>query len=177
MLRRQLRKQFAEEKHSIEEDIENFLNSVDVEGHSSNWNNFISKCKKQKSSDHDTNTNIVQHEQPTQLHELTAVSTLSATFICYLCERKFSSLEKQERHVAESAMHLKNLQLLQKEQNSWAVALFVDVNASLRQPIIPTFFIFCIIDSVQHLSFIYLTNQNQIGSELFLLDTLDGCTK
>ena len=118
MLRRQLRKQFAEEKHSIEEDIENFLNSVDVEGHSSNWNNFISKCKKQKSSDHDTNSNIEQHEQPTQLHDLTAVPTLSATFICYLCERKFSSLEKQERHVAESAMHLKNLQLLQKEQNS-----------------------------------------------------------
>lgn len=119
-----MRKQFAEEKHSIEEDIENFLNSVDVESHSNNWNSFISKSKKQKFSDQDTNTKIDEPAQdtgdnvPSCEAEASSQPQELATYICYLCERKFPSLEKQERHIAESALHLKNLQWLQKKQNS-----------------------------------------------------------
>ena len=127
-LRRQMRKQFAQEKHSVDEDIEHFLSSVNVESHSNDWNKFISKNKKLRSSEQDTShakgqpsgdaeVRIPNQEASSHSQELAPGVSSSTSFICYLCERKFASFEKQERHIAESALHLKNVQMMQKQQN------------------------------------------------------------
>ena len=116
ILKRRMKKRFEEDdKRSIDEEIEAFLSFVDIDSHSNDWNkfkgSFMNGSKKLKTINESTEklSDLEISKEPIQI----AVPN----YTCLVCRRVFASLEKQERHNAESALHSRNLELLSKEVN------------------------------------------------------------
>lgn len=125
IIKRRAKKQINEELRSVEEDIESFLRSTDVESHSSEWKRFQTNQINSKLSGKGSRGALISVDNA--IEECGQSSTVvrvvksnlpssQSLIFCYLCQRAFSSWSMLDKHNAGSALHAANLVKAKSEE-------------------------------------------------------------